>query len=579
MMLARDGVPEQNLALRPNHVAYTILNALLGHTGTAHDHRSTMEEAHYRDHEDEGIRPGVGGDASIVHLRATLVGVLKTPAEALGDGSVDNEAENRSSNPRTHVRPLFTAGDLMLALFELADPKLFKSGSIQLFGRLAMKDATWSPEVNFFRVEYTMLMPNKWSYYRPKHDLYLRDADLLAFISPSTCPKAFEIFPMDASIETTAMKIWVANFVRNFLGFRADDSSVLESAIINVQIVRRIDDGYLYYSQVQHPTKEQLAAHEQRRDDILWREQMAISQCDFAQLVQDGDGYSTHIRVVDVNDVKIAHRESIKNQAVMLSNIKTARLRRRMRATMHVRSVGLQLADQRPPYKTDNSYVENKDHNSDEDRSDDRHIGEMTHEEFLYTYHRYFADQIPRFISRAKTSAVNVNTDSLNAPEDDLSDRSGESALGEDADTFSFGGDDLDGECKHSDIRSNASTEETKSTGVGQRENAEGSVEDSHLDTDASASESASEAVNTDSYQASLTGDGQRGGPGVADTADANTSSSKSTKHKSAVGHKDAVVVADSPKKDLLSKFIPKHGAVRRLSASELNRKKVSFHH
>jgi hypothetical protein len=218
--------------------------------------------------------------------------------------------------------------------------------------------------------------------------------------------------------------------------------------------------------------------------------------------------------------------------------------------------------------------TDQNDQNSDQEGIFDLQIGEMTHEEFLDTYRRYFADQIPRFITRAKPAAININSESFKVSEDALTVESGESALGEDGDTFAWDGDEVDVEARphgNSEIRSEASTADAISGVEGSRVDDGSSVTShahSHFDSDASSSDA--DAIKKDASQASLVGVDADG----ADATEGKASSKKKKKRKSAVENK-GVVAVESPKKDLLSKFIPKHGAVRRLSASELNRKKV----
>lgn len=99
---------------------------------------------------------GSGGAASILHLKATLIALPK------------NDFDNKKPGESVHVRPLVTAGDLMLALFELMDPNLFKRGVIQMYGGLSSRDTCFSSQVNIFRCVTNIKKGNKWYYLRPK---------------------------------------------------------------------------------------------------------------------------------------------------------------------------------------------------------------------------------------------------------------------------------------------------------------------------------------------------------------------------------------------------------------------------
>ena len=82
--------------------------------------------------------------------------------------ALPNDIGDANPGESVHVRPLVTAGDLMLALFELMDPKLFKRGVIQLYGALPSRDTCFSTQVNIFRCVTNIKRGNKWYYLRPK---------------------------------------------------------------------------------------------------------------------------------------------------------------------------------------------------------------------------------------------------------------------------------------------------------------------------------------------------------------------------------------------------------------------------
>jgi hypothetical protein len=96
-----------------------------------------------------------GGGSSIAHMKATLI-------------ALPHSIGNQEPANAVHVRPLYTAGDLMLALFELMDSQLFQSGCIQMFGLLPSKDSNFSTEVNIFRCVMNPKKNNRWYYLRPK---------------------------------------------------------------------------------------------------------------------------------------------------------------------------------------------------------------------------------------------------------------------------------------------------------------------------------------------------------------------------------------------------------------------------
>lgn len=188
---------------------------------------------------------GLGGTASVAPLRAVL------------------KAERREGS--LHVRPLYTAGDLMLALFELMDPLLFSRGYIQLPGDLSARDAAgaWSEQANTFRVSYRVGRPNRWEHLVPSRKFDLRNEDLPPFLCPHLCPAAFDAVPVPPGAETVEMKVWVSNLVRSYklvheLGGDGDGS--LRSLTVDVQAVRHVEDAYLYSSQVRRPTKAELRA-------------------------------------------------------------------------------------------------------------------------------------------------------------------------------------------------------------------------------------------------------------------------------------------------------------------------------
>jgi len=178
------------------------------------------------------------------------------------------ERSSRGGGGALHVRPLYTAGDLMLALFELMDPHLFSRGYIQLPGDLCLRDASsaWSPEINIFRVTYRVGRPNKWSYLLPSRKFDLRNQDLTPFLCPNLCPGAFDASPVPPGMETVEMKVWVSNFVRSYKlvhGLGTEGSGrveSLQSLTVDVQVVRHIEDAYLYSSQVRPSTKAELRA-------------------------------------------------------------------------------------------------------------------------------------------------------------------------------------------------------------------------------------------------------------------------------------------------------------------------------
>lgn len=221
----------------------------------------------------------VGGTASIAPMRAVLKAVsAESPrheilvAEPSDVISRHSDTDTGSTEEKLHVRPLYTAGDLMLALFELMDPRLFRRGYIQVLGDLAMRDTTgaWSPHVHYFRATYRVGKPNKWTYLCPSRIFDLRNEDLVTFLCPHLCPAAFESTPVPHSLETVEMKVWLSNFVRTFKcinGLGEDGIAVsvptvgdgcLQSITVDVQLVRHVEDAYLHSSQVRRPTKAEL---------------------------------------------------------------------------------------------------------------------------------------------------------------------------------------------------------------------------------------------------------------------------------------------------------------------------------
>lgn len=126
-----------------------------------------MLTRHAHNHEPASSEGGYGGTASIAPLRAVLKAVRN---QAVPSSHSEISAKSKQTENPIHIRPLFTAGDLMLALFELTDPSLFSKGVIQMIGDLPCRDGSlsWSPEVHYFRVHYRLGKPNKWSYLSPK---------------------------------------------------------------------------------------------------------------------------------------------------------------------------------------------------------------------------------------------------------------------------------------------------------------------------------------------------------------------------------------------------------------------------
>lgn len=205
---------------------------------------------------------GIGGTASVSPLRAVLKAERTSPRTSTNVSIV-------------HVRPLYTAGDLMLALFELMDSQLFSRGYVQLAGDLGMRDTTdaWSQEVNIFRVTYRVGKPNKWTYLIPSKIFDLRNQDLPPFLCPHLCPQAFTSTPVPSAMETVEMKAWMSNFVRSYKLVHglsgaepylskgisiAKNGGSLQSLTLDVQLVRHVEDAYLYSSQVRRPTKAEL---------------------------------------------------------------------------------------------------------------------------------------------------------------------------------------------------------------------------------------------------------------------------------------------------------------------------------
>ena len=96
-----------------------------------------------------------GGSSSIAYMKASLV-------------ALPHSVGNQEPSNAVHIRPLYTAGDLMLALFELMDSQLFQSGCIQMFGLLPSRDSNFSSEVNIFRCVINPKKNSRWFYLRPK---------------------------------------------------------------------------------------------------------------------------------------------------------------------------------------------------------------------------------------------------------------------------------------------------------------------------------------------------------------------------------------------------------------------------
>lgn len=191
------------------------------------------------------------------------------------DGDKLATKHQANAGSRLHVRPLYTAGDLMLALFELMDPRLFSSGYVQMVGDLPLRDtaSSWSQEVNLFRVTYRVGKPNKWFHIRPSAKFDFHNQDLSAFLCPHLCPNAFTMTQIAASMETVEMKVWVSNFVRSYKTVHGLGSlepacrsgngipKPCESMVgltLDVQFIRHVEDAYLYSSQVRQQSKAEM---------------------------------------------------------------------------------------------------------------------------------------------------------------------------------------------------------------------------------------------------------------------------------------------------------------------------------
>jgi hypothetical protein len=139
---------------------------------------------------------GGGGGVPIPGLRAILKAV-----------PFHTSSKDQVHSKYLHIRPLYTAGDLMLAILELMDPLLFEKAVIQIIGELSSKakDRSWSDEIHYLRVIYRKNKPNKWFYFQLKYKNYnfyllfingccrphfqLRDTDLIPFLCPRICPE------------------------------------------------------------------------------------------------------------------------------------------------------------------------------------------------------------------------------------------------------------------------------------------------------------------------------------------------------------------------------------------------------
>ena len=214
---------------------------------------------------------GIGGNASIAPLRAFL------KAEKVEQSSRGNsDLTEKSDNTKLHIRPLYTAGDLMLALYELMDARLFSKGYIQTIGDLPVKESpsSWSPCFNLFRVTYRFGKPNKWEYLSPSKRLDSRDEDLAQYLCPYACDSVYDTTPVPFRMETVDMKVWVSNFVRTYKNINSlggNDSPApkgtglpracpesLQSLTVDVQLIRHIKDSYLHANPTYRSTKAEL---------------------------------------------------------------------------------------------------------------------------------------------------------------------------------------------------------------------------------------------------------------------------------------------------------------------------------
>ena len=225
----------------------------------------------------------VNPDADSDRRRDTNGKQIHKDADTTKDG-IGNDSQNN-----LHIRPLHTAGDLMLALFELMDPTLFSRGYIQILGDMAMRESpsAWSPLCHYFRVTYRVGRPNKWYYLTPSPRLSTRNEDLVPYLCPHLCSEAFDARALPSVMETVEMKVWVSNFIRSYKHLNGiggsehvygnvnteNNSSIgtafpapnaqtdsVQSITVDVQLVRHIEDAYLHWSQVHRPSKAELRA-------------------------------------------------------------------------------------------------------------------------------------------------------------------------------------------------------------------------------------------------------------------------------------------------------------------------------
>lgn len=150
----------------------------------------------------DAIQQQESASASFVTKRAES-GVIKNYLAQPGTAPVKAVLKAMvTATGKPHVRPLCTAGDVVLAMHELADPTLFSSGCIQLPHAIkgpVVRDSHW-----VYRFVYELNQPHKYFIMRPKAGLN----DIRPFVCPEMCPQLFEINPLDPT--TMELDAWSA---------------------------------------------------------------------------------------------------------------------------------------------------------------------------------------------------------------------------------------------------------------------------------------------------------------------------------------------------------------------------------
>lgn len=100
------------------------------------------------------------------------------------------------------------------------------------------------------------------------------------------------------------MKVWVSNFLKVFKK-SLPHGQQLQGVVMDVQAIRRIGDGLVYASHYLKPSKAEMRERNEKREEIMWQEEVSMANCNVEDLITNGDGYEIRFRLVNIVDYKI----------------------------------------------------------------------------------------------------------------------------------------------------------------------------------------------------------------------------------------------------------------------------------